>query len=72
MNDEYIIPSLNSYNQVAKDANMKQYEMTDNLSFIQINAEMSKIWPVISSRKEPLPDADSFNGKPNKRGLIEK
>jgi hypothetical protein len=41
MNDEYIIPSLNSYNQVAKDANMKQYEMTDNLSFIQINAEIA-------------------------------
>jgi ferredoxin len=40
--------------------------------FIQINAEMSKIWPVISSRKGPLPDADSFNGKPNKRDLLEK
>jgi ferredoxin len=32
---------------------------------------MSKIWPVISSRKEPLPDADSFNGKPNKRTLLD-
>jgi ferredoxin len=32
---------------------------------------MSKIWPVISSRKEPLPDADSFNGKSNKRSLLD-
>ena len=41
INDKYIIPSLNSYNQIAKDANMKQYEITDNLSFIQINAEIA-------------------------------
>ncbi len=41
MNDKYIIPSLNSYNQIAKDANMKQYEITNNLSFIQINAEIA-------------------------------
>jgi ferredoxin len=44
----------------------------DQQDFIKINAEMSKIWPVISSRKEPLPDADTFNGKPNKRSLSEK
>ena len=44
----------------------------DQQDFIKINAEMAKIWPVISSRKEPLPDADSFNGKANKRGLLDK
>jgi ferredoxin len=44
----------------------------DQQDFIQINSEMSKIWPVISSRKGPLPDADLFNGKPNKRELLEK
>jgi ferredoxin len=44
----------------------------DQQDFIQINAEMSKVWPVISSRKGPLPDADSFNGKTNKRELLEK
>lgn len=43
----------------------------DQQDFIKINADMSKIWPVISSRKEPLPDADSFNGKPNKRSLLD-
>jgi ferredoxin len=43
----------------------------DQQDFIKINADMSKIWPVISSRKEPLPDADSFNGKSNKRSLLD-
>ena len=43
----------------------------DQQDFIKINADMSKIWPVISSRQEPLPDADSFNGKPNKRNLLD-
>jgi len=43
----------------------------DQQDFIKINAEMSKIWPVISSRKEPLPGADSFNGKPNKKSLLD-
>jgi ferredoxin len=43
----------------------------DQQDFIKINADMSKIWPVISSRKEPLPDADSFNRKPNKRSLLD-
>jgi ferredoxin len=33
---------------------------------------MSKIWPVISSRKEPMPDADSNNGRKGKRAEIEK
>jgi ferredoxin len=44
----------------------------DQQDFIKINADMSKIWPVISSRKEPLPDADSYNGKANKRALLDK
>ena len=41
INDKYIIPSLNSYNQIAKDAKMKQYEITDNLTSIQRNAEIA-------------------------------
>ena len=44
----------------------------DQQDFIQINAEMSKIWPVISSRKEPMPDADANNGRKGKRDEIEK
>jgi len=41
INDKYIISSLNTYNQAAKDAQMKEYEITDNLLSIQINAENS-------------------------------
>ena len=44
----------------------------DQQDFIKINAEMSKIWPVISSRKEPMPDADANNGRKGKRAEIEK
>ena len=34
--------------------------------FIGLNAELSKQWPVIAERKEPLPDADTFNGQSGK------
>ncbi|MDN2660578.1 ferredoxin family protein [Neptunomonas phycophila] len=34
--------------------------------FIDINAELSEIWSNISERKEPLPDAQEWDGKPNK------
>jgi hypothetical protein len=33
---------------------------------------MSKIWPVISSRKESFPDADTNNGRKGKRAELEK
>jgi len=45
---------------------------SDQQDFIKINAEMSKIWPVISSRKEPMHDADANNGRKGKRDEIEK
>ena len=28
--------------------------------YIQLNAELSKIWPVISEKKDALPDADEW------------
>ena len=42
----------------------------DQLDFIEINAKLAKVWPIISERKDPLPDADSFNGKSGKRELL--
>ena len=30
--------------------------------FLQLNAELAKTWPVITTQKEPLPDADKWNG----------
>ncbi len=40
--------------------------------FIEINADLAKKWPVISEVKDPLPEADEWNGKPDKTKLLEK
>lgn len=40
--------------------------------FIQLNAELSRQWPVITARKDPLPDAEEWDGQPNKRHYLEK
>ncbi len=32
----------------------------DQQEFIQLNAELAKIWPVITEQKDPLPDADEW------------
>jgi ferredoxin len=40
--------------------------------FIQLNAELAKEWPTCTSVSAPLPDADEWNGKPNKLELLEK
>lgn len=41
-------------------------------SFLQLNAELAAQWPVITEKKEPLPDADEWNGKPGKLELLER
>jgi ferredoxin len=40
--------------------------------FINLNAELAKQWPVITEVQSPLPDADEWNGKPDKIKLLEK
>jgi ferredoxin len=40
--------------------------------FIALNAELAKIWPVITEKKDAPPDADAWNGKPDKAGLLER
>ncbi len=40
--------------------------------FIALNAELAKIWPVITERKDPPPDADEWNGKPDKRKYLQR
>ena len=44
----------------------------DQQDFLQLNAELSLEWPVITERQEPLPDADEWDGKSGKRDLIER
>ena len=40
--------------------------------FIALNAELAKLWPKITKQQTPLPDAEQWDGKPNKRHLLER
>ena len=40
--------------------------------YIEINAELSEKWPVITEQKDPLPDAEEWDGKSGKLELLEK
>ncbi len=44
----------------------------DQRRYIQINADLAKVWPVIVEKKEALPDADAWNGKPGKADLLKR
>jgi ferredoxin len=44
----------------------------DQLDFLEINAECAKEWPNITEMKEAYPDAESWDGKPGKRDLLER
>jgi ferredoxin len=44
----------------------------DQRRFIEINADLAKAWPVIVEKKPALADADAWNGKPGKAGMLEK
>ena len=41
-------------------------------NFLELNQELAEIWPNITEIKDPLPDAEEWNGKENKRGLLER
>jgi len=40
--------------------------------YTELNAELAKIWPSITERKDPPVDADDWKDKPNKRDLLER
>ncbi|HMT37242.1 MAG: ferredoxin family protein [Xanthomonadales bacterium] len=40
--------------------------------YAALNAELSRAWPVINTRKEPLPDAAEWDGKTGKLPLLER
>ncbi len=44
----------------------------EQAQLIQLNAELAKIWPVITQRKEPPADADEWLKKPGKISLLER
>jgi ferredoxin len=44
----------------------------EQMEFLAINAELSQAWPVISEKKDPLPDAEEWDGKTDKTPLLER
>ncbi len=40
--------------------------------FYQLNAELAETWPNITERKAPLPDADKWDGVPDKLQYLER
>ena len=45
---------------------------TEYENFIELNAELSLEWPVISQRKAAAPDAEEWDGKPDKLQYLER
>ena len=44
----------------------------DQQEFLQLNAELAEKWPNITEKKDPLPDAENWADKTNKREHLEK
>ncbi|WP_394754315.1 ferredoxin FdxA [Crenothrix sp.] len=44
----------------------------DQTQFIALNAELAKIWPIITEVKAPNVDADDWNGKSGKIEFLQK
>lgn len=44
----------------------------DQMRFLELNIELSKIWPVISEQKDPPDDAADWDDKPDKLKYLEK
>lgn len=44
---------------------------TEQKQFIEINRELSKKWPVITAKKPSLPEANEWDGKPDKLQYLE-
>jgi ferredoxin len=38
--------------------------------YLEINARLTPLWPVIAQSKEPLPDADDWSTQTNKREML--
>jgi ferredoxin len=37
---------------------------------VEFNRKYSEMWPVIVTRKDPLPEAEAMDGKPGKMDLL--
>lgn len=41
-------------------------------AFVEINADLAGKWPNITEKKDPLPDAEEWDGKPDKLQYLER
>lgn len=49
-------------------------EITDTKEreyWLDVNTRTSKIWPIITKKKDPLPNHEEWNNKPGKRNLLQ-
>jgi ferredoxin len=37
---------------------------------VELNAQLARKWPLITESRSPLPDADAWAGRDNKRALL--
>ena len=44
----------------------------NQLAFIKLNAQLAAIWPRIPAKKPPPPDAEEWDGVPDKLKLLER
>ena len=55
------------------DAIFSEDELPENqVDFLQINAELAEQWPNIVEKKDPLPDAEEWAEKLNKKKYLER
>ncbi len=55
------------------EAIMAEEDVPEELQeYIELNAELSREWPVINELKEPPADADEWKDKTGKRALLER
>lgn len=44
----------------------------NQMHFLELNRELAEIWPVITEQKEPYPDAEKWDGVPDKLQYLER
>ena len=44
----------------------------DQAAYLELNAELAQVWPNITEKKDGLPDADEWNGVPDKLKYLER
>ncbi|MFB3090970.1 MAG: ferredoxin FdxA [Gammaproteobacteria bacterium] len=55
------------------DAIMSEDDLPENMQqFLELNTELSRVWPVINEMKDPPEDESEWRGKPNKLELLER